>query len=95
METGLSLEKHGVSLREEKYAKTKIAILNVILEKLKDSAIEDINIPPVCREIGISKRTFFNYYPSKHYVIFYLLQIWIAEITIKVKSTKRKRRKWD
>lgn len=75
----ISLEQYGISLREEKYARTKIAIMNLVLEKLEETSFDQINIADVCREIGVSKRTFFNYFSSIHYVFFYLLQIWIID----------------
>lgn len=77
--TVISLEQYGISLREEKYARTKIAILNLVLEKLEEASFDQISIADVCREIGVSKRTFFNYFSSVHYVFFYLLQIWIID----------------
>ncbi len=77
--TEISLEQYGISLREEKYARTKIAILNLVLKKLEETSFDQISIADVCREIGVSKRTFFNYFSSIHYVFFYLLQIWIID----------------
>lgn len=77
--TVISLEQYGISLREEKYARTKIAIVNLVLEKLEETSFDQIRIADVCREIGVSKRTFFNYFSSIHYVFFYLLQIWIID----------------
>jgi AcrR family transcriptional regulator len=80
--TGISLDHYGISLREEKYAKTKIAILNLVLEKLEKTTFDQINIADICKEIGVSKRTFFNYFNSIYYVFFYLLQIWIVDTMI-------------
>ena len=73
-----------ISFRDEKYARIKIAILNETLEQLKHSNFDDILIIDLCRNTGISKRTFFNYFPLKSHIILYLLQIWIIEITTSV-----------
>lgn len=77
--TVIDLEQYGISLREEKYARTKIAILNLVLEKLEETSFDEIRIADVCREIGVSKRTFYNYFSSIHHVFIYLLQIWIID----------------
>ncbi len=73
-----------ISFRDEKYARIKIAILNETLEQLKHTNFDDILIVDLCKNTGISKRTFFNYFPLKSHIILYLLQIWIIEITTSV-----------
>ncbi len=78
---GTVLNKSKLSFREEKYARIKISILNETLEQLKHTSFDDILITDLCRNTGISKRTFFNYFPLKSHIILYLLQIWIIEIT--------------
>lgn len=78
------LKENEISFRDEKYARIKIAILNETLEQLKHTNFDDIMIVDLCKKIGISKRTFFNYFPLKSHIILYLLQIWIIEITTSV-----------
>lgn len=77
----VNLSGRGIPLREQKIAATKRSILLLTLEKMKSSTFEDINVEDLCRELGIAKRTFFNYFPCKAYVILYMLQIWILEIS--------------
>lgn len=78
------LKESEISFRDEKYARIKIAILNETLEQLKHTNFDDILIVDICKNVGISKRTFFNYFPLKSHIILYLLQIWIIEITTSV-----------
>ncbi len=78
---GIRLSDYGIPLREQKYAMTKVTILNHVLEELEKTSFDQINITDLCKEIRISKRTFFNYYNSIHYVFLYLLQVWIIDTT--------------
>ncbi len=81
------LKENVITLREEKYAKVKIAILNETLAQLEHTDFDNIIITDLCRKTGISKRTFFNYFPLKSHIILYLLQIWIIEITTNAYKT--------
>jgi AcrR family transcriptional regulator len=63
-------------LRERKYAATKAALLEAVLARLNDQTLESISVKEVCREVQVSETTFFNYFPSKPAVIFYLVQLW-------------------
>ncbi|MFA5316334.1 MAG: TetR/AcrR family transcriptional regulator [Dehalococcoidales bacterium] len=61
------------SLREKKHAKTKIAIMNAFMEKLKRDRFDDISIREICRDAEVAEGTFFNYFPEKIDVIGYFL----------------------
>ena len=63
-------------LRERKYAATKAALLEAVLARLNDQTLESISVKEVCQEVQVSETTFFNYFPSKPAVIFYLVQLW-------------------
>ena len=63
------------SLREKKHAKTKIAIMNAFMERLKHSRFDDISIKKVCEDAEVAEGTFFNYFPEKIDVIGYYLYL--------------------
>jgi len=63
------------SLREKKYAKTKIAIMNTFIEHLEKTRFEDISIREICKSVEVSEGTFFNYFPEKIDVIIYYLYL--------------------
>jgi hypothetical protein len=73
------------SLREKKHAKTKIAIMNAFIERLKYSRFDDIPIREVYQDAEVAERTFFNYFSEKTDVVLYyvrlatLKMIWQAE----------------
>jgi len=63
--------KSTVSLREKKFAKTKIAITNELINRLETIHFEDISISDICEAIEMSEGTFYNYFPHKKDVIIY------------------------
>lgn len=73
-------DQKTISLRERKYAQTKLALLNKALDKLKEKSFEDISVKELCETIPISEVTFFNYFPRKSDLIVYFIQLWMIEV---------------
>lgn len=65
-----------LSLRERKFAMTKIALMDAVLARLQAQALDDVAVKEVCNEVQVSETTFFNYFPSKQDVIIYYVQVW-------------------
>ena len=74
------------SLREKKYAKTKIALANAFIERLKKTRFNDISIKEVCESVEVSEATFFNYFPQKVDVVFYYKQIVNLKLSYEIKK---------
>jgi AcrR family transcriptional regulator len=74
------------SLREKKHAKTKIAIMNAFMERLKHSCFDDISIREVCKDAEVAEGTFFNYFPVKIEVIGYYLHLTTIKIIWKAQK---------
>lgn len=47
----------------------KDIIISTALDKFKQYGIKSISVDDICREIGISKKTFYNYYPGKEELV--------------------------
>lgn len=60
-----------LSLREKKFAKTKINITFNLIEKLAHTTFDNISIKQICEDIEISEATFYNYFPKKTDIIDY------------------------
>ena len=69
------MTKRDCSLREKKHARTKIALMNAFIERLRNSRFENIAIKDVCQSAEISEGTFFNYFPEKIDVITYYVNL--------------------
>ncbi len=85
----MSLSEKDFSLRERKFAKTKIALATAFIERMKTSKFSDISIKEVCASVEVSEGTFFNYFPQKIDVVFYYKQIVGLTISWKI------RQEWD
>ncbi|MEF2845072.1 MAG: TetR/AcrR family transcriptional regulator [Eggerthellaceae bacterium] len=53
------------SLRERKKEQTRQAIEKAILELTLEKGYESVTVEEVCERVGISRKTFFNYFASK------------------------------
>ncbi len=82
----MSRSKRDFTLREKKYAKTKIAIMREFMSKLKAMRFADISIKEVCETVEVSEGTFYNYFPRKidiieyYFALAFLRIIWAIEI---------------
>lgn len=65
------MAKKEYSLREKKYARTKITLMKAFLMRLQKDRFEKISVRDVCRSAEVSEGTFFNYFPQKIDVITY------------------------
>lgn len=65
----------NLSLRERKFAKTKINITNNVIGKLAKTPFDNISIKEVCHEVEISEATFYNYFPKKTDIIDYFTSL--------------------
>jgi AcrR family transcriptional regulator len=66
--------------REKKYAKTKIALLNALLDELDSKELSAIKIKDLAALAEVSEPTFFNYFDSKLHMLVYFIQMWSVEM---------------
>lgn len=74
------LQKKGFPLREAKYAATKNEILCQFLLILTSQEDTEILIENLYSPLGISRATFFHYFPRKEDIFLYQIQLWMEEI---------------
>ena len=84
-----------IPLRERKHAKTKVALANVAIERLKKKRLKDISVKELCEAIPISEVTFYNYFSQKTDVLVYILQLWQLEIQWHLKKWEKEKSNLD
>jgi len=73
--TTKTIESHNYSLREKKYARTKVALARAFVERMNTCRFDDISVKEICAKVEVSEGTFFNYFPEKIDVVTYYLQL--------------------
>ena len=64
------------SLREHKAAKIKLSILQTTLELIDKDSFDKLHVNQICERVGISKVTFFKYFPQKEDILLYYMRVW-------------------
>jgi AcrR family transcriptional regulator len=68
------------SLRERKFAKTRLALAEAASHHLEAASFETLSVKSLCERVQISEATFFNYFPKKEDLIVYLDRLWTLEL---------------
>jgi AcrR family transcriptional regulator len=68
------------SLRERKFARTRLALAEAATHHLEADILESLSVKSLCERVQISEATFFNYFPKKEDLIVYLDRLWVLEL---------------
>jgi AcrR family transcriptional regulator len=69
-----------IPLRERKQARTRLALLDAAVERMREKALADITVEEICQEVEVSKGTFFRYFTRKADLILYHIRLWSIEV---------------
>jgi AcrR family transcriptional regulator len=65
-----------MSLRKEKAARLKLAILDEAQRLIGKKPFQDLYVEEICGRVKISKVTFFKYFPQKEDLLLYYFRMW-------------------
>ena len=75
--------------REEKSAGIKVNILNATLDLLRNRDFDKVHVTDICEQSGISKVTFFKYFPQKEDIVFYYFRIFCLRMGLQFSKKER------
>ena len=82
-----NIEKfNNLPQRQKKYARTKVALLNALLDELKSKPLSSIMIKELAFKAEVSEPTFFNYFESKQHMLIYFIQMWSIQMNALAKE---------
>jgi AcrR family transcriptional regulator len=78
-----------MSLRKEKAARLKLAILEATVRLIGKKSFDDVFIDDICSKVKVSKVTLFKYFPQKEDILLYYFRIWCLRRAVELKAKPR------
>lgn len=75
-----------MSLRKEKAARIRLAILDQALKLVGKRPFQDLYVDDICAKVKISKVTFFKYFPQKEDILLYFFRLWCLRRAVELKE---------
>jgi AcrR family transcriptional regulator len=75
-----------MSLRKEKAARLKLAVLEQTLKLIGKKPFDDLYVEDICEKVKISKVTLFKYFPTKEDILAYYFRVWCLRRVIELKD---------
>ncbi|NUM42141.1 MAG: TetR/AcrR family transcriptional regulator [Leptospiraceae bacterium] len=76
------------TVREIKYAKSRLRLLHSLIKELKNKPASEIKIKDLCKKAEISEPSFYNYFPQKDDIFFYFVGLWSIELFLYSQKSK-------
>lgn len=73
-----------MSLRKEKAARLKLAVLEHTLKLIGKKPFDDLYVEDICEKVKISKVTLFKYFPTKEDILLYYFRVWCLRRVIEL-----------
>lgn len=61
-------EIYTISLRERNRERTRQEIIACALKLFQERGFENVSVEMICEQVGVSRATFFNYFPQKELI---------------------------
>lgn len=76
-------------IRKEKSARLKYLLGSSVGKFLKTRTFDEIKVTELCKEVSISKVTFFKYFSCKEELLRYYFRVWCLEIGVELSIKPR------
>lgn len=73
-----------MSLRKEKAARLKIAVLEYMIKLIGKKPFDDLYVDDICSKVKISKVTLFKYFPTKEDILSYYFRVWCLRRSVEL-----------
>lgn len=73
------MQLKSIPLRERKKARTRLAILEAVIRQLREKPLGEIPVEDIVEEAGVSRGTFFQYFPQKSDLLVFFGLLWNLE----------------
>ena len=73
-----------LGVREKKSAWVKVRILKATLQLIGKKSFAELYVEEICEQVGISKVTFFKYFPQKQDILLYYLRVWCLDRAVEL-----------
>ena len=70
-------------LRMRKAARTRLALLDALVERLRERPFSKITVRSLCAEVHISEPTFFKHFPAKEDLLVFFVQLWSVGLAVR------------
>jgi AcrR family transcriptional regulator len=84
-----------IGLRESKKAATRLALATAVLRHASVGGLESVSVETVAAEVGVSARTFHNYFPSKEDALIYFVGVMLDRLADLIESRPVDESLWD
>ena len=74
------MQKGRIPLRERKFARTRLRLMEALIAELADKPLEAVAVRDLCERAEVSEATFFNYFTRKSDLVAYLGRVWALSL---------------
>lgn len=78
-----------MTLRKEKAARLKLAVLENTIKLIGSKPFADLHVEEICRKTKISKVTLFKYFPQKEDIVLYFFRVWCLRRAVELRDKSR------
>lgn len=78
------METIEVGVRAKKSARIKVEILIASTQLVGKKSFTELYVDDICERVGVSKVTFFKYFPQKDDILLYYIRIWCLDRAVEL-----------